>query len=71
MNEKFVAHGTVVKNLPILKSPCAKGCYLIHKFDPVIGRVYLPPGFGNKFHNLHQLTCWRYEGFKNVVSHMQ
>ena len=60
----------MVKILVILKSPCAKGCYLIQKLEPEIGRVYLHQYFGNNFF-FHNLTCWRYEGFKNLVSHTQ
>ena len=49
VNEKFVAHGKMVKILAILKSDCANACYFIQKLEPVIGRVYLPQCFGNKF----------------------
>ena len=63
-NEKFVAYGTVVKIFAILKSPCAKGCYLIQKLEPVNGRVCLPQCFAIFFSSL---TCWRYEDFKDLV----
>ena len=32
-----------------LKNSCAKGCYMIQKLEPVIGRVYLPQCFGSKY----------------------
>ena len=35
VNVKFVACGTVVTILAILKSPCAMECYLIQKPEPV------------------------------------
>ena len=41
VNEKCVAYETLVKILATLKSLCAKGCYLIQKPEPVIGRLYL------------------------------
>ena len=49
INEEFLAHGTMVEILATPKSPCAKGCYLIKKLEPIIGRVHLPQCFGNKF----------------------
>ena len=67
VNEEFIAYGTMVKILAISKSPSAKECYLIQKLEPAIGRVYLPQSFGNNFF-LHNLICWRYEGFKGLVS---
>ena len=47
--KRFFANGIMVKILSILKSPCAKGWYLIQKLEPVIGRVYLSQYFSNKF----------------------
>ena len=41
VNEKFVACGTKIKILEILKSRCTKECYLIQKLESAIRRVYL------------------------------
>ena len=49
VNEEFVAFGTMVKILTILKSNCAKGCHLLQKLEPVTGRVYLPQCCDYKF----------------------
>ena len=58
-----------------LKSSCAKGYYLTQKLEPVSVslsvRVYLAIiilAINSFFHNL---TCWRYEGFKNLLSHTE
>ena len=47
--EEFVVYETTVKIFTILKIPCAKGCYLMQRLEPVIGKFYLPQCFGNKF----------------------
>ena len=47
--EEFVVYETTVKIFTILKILCVKGCYLIQRLEPVIGKVYLPQCFGNKF----------------------
>ena len=39
VNEKFIAYGTMIKNLGTLKSPCVRGCNLIGKLEPITGRV--------------------------------
>ena len=48
VNEKFVAHGTMVKILATLKNLSAKAYYLIQKLEPAIEKVYLPQCFLNK-----------------------
>ena len=37
VNKKFAAYGTRVKILATLKSPCAKSCHMIQKFEFIIG----------------------------------
>ena len=49
VDEKFVAYGTIDKNLTSLKSPWAKACYLIQKPEQVIEKVYLHQCFGDNF----------------------
>ena len=39
VNEKFIAYGTMIKNLGTLKSPCVRGCNLIGKLEPITGRI--------------------------------
>ena len=63
VNEKFVAHGKMVKILATLKSSCAKACYLIQNLKPAIESVYLPQCLALSFF-FHSLACWRYEGYK-------
>ena len=49
VNEESVEYRTMVNILATLKSPCAKGSYLIQKFEPVIGWMYCPKIKGTKF----------------------
>ena len=49
LNEEFVTYLAMVKVLATWRSPCAKGCYLMQKLEPLIGRVYLPKCFGINF----------------------
>ena len=49
------------------KGCLAKRCFLIQKFETIIGRVYLPLMFSIITFFFHNLTCWRYEGFKDKV----
>ena len=52
LNEKFVVYGALVQILAILRSPCAKPCYLKQKLEPAFERVYMSQYFGNIFiHN--------------------
>ena len=63
VNEKFAPHGTMVKVLATLKSPCAKACYLIQKLEPAIEKMCLPQCFCNKFF-FHNMTSWIFESSK-------
>ena len=55
-----------------LKSPCAKGYYLTQKLEPASVRlsviVYLAIITLAISFFFHNLTFWRYEGFKNLLS---
>lgn len=64
VSKEIVAYETMVKLLAISKSPSSKGCYLIRKREAVIRRVYLPHALEINFFFCN-LTCSRYEGFKN------
>lgn len=54
-----------------LKSPCAKGYYLTQKLEPASVRlsviVYLAIITLAISFFFHNLTFWRYEGFKNLI----
>lgn len=58
-----------------LNSPCAKGYYLTQKLEPASVRlsviVYLAIITLAISFFFHNLTFWRYEGFKNLLSHTQ
>ena len=57
VNEEFVAYGTVVKILVILKCPRANGCGLIQKLEPVIGKGCVCSNVLAINFFFHNLTC--------------
>ena len=58
VNEEFVACGTLVETLAILKSSCAKGCYLIQNLNLYLVGCICPNVLVINF-------------FKDLVSHTQ